>query len=355
MNELERKVPVPAPLALTMGDPAGIGPEIIVKAWLQLNSDNQRCVVYGLASSLRLACQQTQQPLDIQTISDPQQVTEFDLAKTVPVIEPHDLASSYAIGQVSAEAGHAAVQFIDLAIAATIAGQTSGVVTAPINKASLKAAGCKFPGHTEILADRCGVSEFAMMLNIPASLRIGGDIGVGVVHTTLHQSLRSAIDNVTIENILSKCRLAEDFARRSLDSKGLDRDPRIAVAALNPHGGEQGILGDEEISIIAPAVQQAQAMGLHCVGPLPCDTLISRAVDGEFDLVVAMYHDQGHIPLKLLGMHNAVNVTLGLPIIRTSVAHGTAFEIAGSGQADCASLVLAASVARQMMTAKISD
>ena len=188
------------------------------------------------------------------------------------------------------------------------------------------------------------------MLYLAPGPAIRGRVGLGVAHVTLHTALRQVFDQITGPAIVSAARLADRVARTLLRVHGLDDLPRIGVAALNPHGGEQGLFGDEEQRIIQPAVEQALAEGLQLVGPLPCDTLMMRAASGEFDAVVAMYHDQGHIALKLLGMHRAVNITLGLPIIRTSVAHGTAFDLAWQGRAERAGLIeavrMAAALAR---------
>ncbi|MEM1304603.1 MAG: 4-hydroxythreonine-4-phosphate dehydrogenase PdxA, partial [Planctomycetota bacterium] len=206
-----------------------------------------------------------------------------------------------------------------------LAGGCEGLVTAPLSKANLHAAGHDYPGHTELLAELCGVRDFAMMLYLPAGndSPIRSPHGLGVVHTTLHTSLRSVFDLLTSDAVTEKCRLADRMMRRL----GAER-PRIAVAALNPHGGEGGLFGDEEKTLIAPGVERAKADGVDASGPYPTDTLMGRAAGGEFDAVVAMYHDQGHIALKLLDMHGAVNITCGLPIVRTSVAHGTATDLA---------------------------
>ena len=344
------KIPI---VALTMGDPSGIGPEIIAKAWPRLSADSSvRFVVIGNASAMKRAVEILSSDLDVSEVDSFDQVHSIERRQVVclsddalKVSTPQD---GFIVGEVNRESGDAAFRYIDTAIQATLAGSIDSIVTAPINKEAIKLAGHDFPGHTEILADRCGVQNFAMMLYIPQGHDVGGEIGVGVVHTTLHQSLRSAIEDLSTDSIFGKCQLANDFAKVSLLQAGHDRAPRIAVAALNPHGGENGLFGDEEATIIRPAVERAIAAGIDCTGPLPCDTLMGRAVAGEFDMVVAVYHDQGHIALKLLGMHKAVNVTLGLPIIRTSVAHGTAFAIAGTGQADCTSLLQAVDIAKRM-------
>jgi 4-hydroxythreonine-4-phosphate dehydrogenase len=207
----------------------------------------------------------------------------------------------------------------------------------------LHLAGHDYPGHTELLAELCGIQDFAMMLYLGPDERVRGKAGLGVAHVTLHTSLRSVFDQLTPTAIIAKAHLADRVMRCMLGDT-----PRIGVCALNPHAGEGGLFGNEEETIIAPAVRQAEAEGLRVYGPLPADTLMVRAAAGEFDGVVAMYHDQGHIALKLLGMHRAVNITLGLPIVRTSVAHGTAFDLAWRGRAETSSMVEAVRVASQL-------
>ncbi len=218
------------------------------------------------------------------------------------------------------------------------------IVTAPLHKAALHAAGHCWPGHTELLAHFCGIEKFAMMLYLPpvfrhqetdapTASRRGGPVGLGVVHVTLHMSMRDVFRYMTTDAILDKIALAHDTFARLRHAAGLSPSPAIAVAAFNPHAGEEGLFGDEEETIIRPAVELAQARGWNVHGPLPVDTLMPRAADGAYDVVVAMYHDQGHIALKLLDMYDAVNITLGLPILRTSVAHGTAHDQAWQGTA----------------------
>ncbi len=340
-------------LAITMGDPAGIGPEIIVRGWRRFAHDADcRYVVFGSVTCMRRAAQAMTLKLDVVEVDHPAEAAAID-SSAVVCVECCDPEVEFVLpGAIDSVAGKAAVDSINAAITATLDGFTDGIVTAPINKAAINQAGCDFPGHTELLAQRCGVTEFAMMLYIPEGQDVGGEIGLGVVHTTLHQSLRSAIDDLSSEGILSKIKLAQDFASDLLSYLGISRPPRIAVAALNPHAGEGGLFGDEETRIIQPAIDQGRALGFQCTGPHSCDTLMGRAASGEFDMVVAMIHDQGHIALKLLGMHKAVNVTLGLPIVRTSVAHGTAFEIAGKGTADCTSLTRAVEVAKRLLLQK---
>jgi 4-hydroxythreonine-4-phosphate dehydrogenase len=241
-------------------------------------------------------------------------------------------------GLVDARAGEAAYQAVRAAAELALAGDVGGIVTAPLSKAALHAAGRHYPGHTELLAEMCGVKDFAMMLFLPR-----GASGLGVVHVTLHQSLRSVFSDLTTDAVLTKCRLIDSVMRRL----GVAR-PRVAVCALNPHAGEDGLFGVEERTVILPAVEAARATGIDATGPLPADTLMLRARDDEFDAVVAMYHDQGHIAIKLLGMHAAVNITLGLPIVRTSVAHGTAFDRAWRGTARADGMVAAIEVAARL-------
>jgi 4-hydroxythreonine-4-phosphate dehydrogenase len=243
--------------------------------------------------------------------------------------------SSVQPGVVDAAAGKAAFDYLCTAIDLTLAGHADAIVTAPLHKAGLRAAGLPYPGHTEILAQRTGAREHAMLLY--------GD-GLSVIHVTLHMPLRDVFFHLTCSRTLEKIQLLFDWL-----SKLLGRPPRIGVAALNPHASDGGLFGDEEKHIIEPAVISARSLGIEASGPWPCDTLFVRAHRGEFDGVVAMYHDQGHIAMKLLGIDKLVNVTLGLPLIRTSVAHGTAYDIAGRGIADHASLVEAVRVASRLV------
>ncbi|MEO6811730.1 MAG: 4-hydroxythreonine-4-phosphate dehydrogenase PdxA, partial [Isosphaeraceae bacterium] len=216
-----------------------------------------------------------------------------------------------------------------------------------LNKESLRLGGITHPGHTEILAERCGVTDFSMMLYIGPPVG-AGDSGLGVVHATLHVPLRQVFSLLTIPGVLRTIVLA-DLALRPLTG---GRPPRVAVAGLNPHAGEHGLFGDEEQQILTPAITRARANGIDVTGPVAADTLFVRAIAGEFDAVVAMYHDQGHVALKTIGFNHAVNVTLGLPIVRTSVAHGTAFDIAWQGRAETSSLVEAVRVAARIVAGR---
>jgi len=226
-------------------------------------------------------------------------------------------------------------------------GRIDAIVTLPLQKESLHAAGVRHPGHTEILAERCGVPEHAMMLYLEAP-EGSPRPGLAVIHATLHVALRRVFDLLTVESVEGKIRLADEALRPLTGG----RPPRVAVAGLNPHAGENGLFGDEERTIIAPAVARCVADGIDATGPIAADTLFARALAGEFDAVIAMYHDQGHVAIKTIGFDRAVNVTLGLPIVRTSVAHGTAFDIAWQGKASTTSLISATRVAAKIVAGK---
>jgi 4-hydroxythreonine-4-phosphate dehydrogenase len=246
--------------------------------------------------------------------------------------------ATVAIGQVSAAAGRAAYDFLCRAIDLALARKAEGIVTLPLHKEGLNAAGLPYPGHTEILAERTGTANFAMMLYAPGE---GHD--VAVTHVTLHMALRDVFSHLSAEAVLAKIVLTGTILSRLLG-----RRPRLGVCGLNPHASDGGLFGDEESRMIAPAIAAAQKAGWQVNGPWPSDTLFLRAFAGEFDGVVAMYHDQGHIAVKLKAGYRAVNVSLGLPIVRTSVAHGTAYDIAGKGIADTEGLLAAVRVAARL-------
>jgi 4-hydroxythreonine-4-phosphate dehydrogenase len=232
------------------------------------------------------------------------------------------------------------------------AGQVDGLVTAPLHKAALAAAGHPYPGHTELLAELCGVDDVAMMLYLGPGDLVRGPAGLGVAHATLHCALRDVFAQLTPARIVQTAQLAHVVLHAIGSGSDASRLPRVGVCALNPHAGEDALFGDEEVRIIRPAVECGRRAGLDLHGPFPADTLLARAAAGEFDALVAMYHDQGHIALKLLGMHRAVNITLGLPVVRTSVAHGTAHDLAWTGQARCDSMLAAMNVAGQLVARK---
>jgi 4-hydroxythreonine-4-phosphate dehydrogenase len=242
--------------------------------------------------------------------------------------------STVCTGQVRAAAGRAAYDFLIVAIDLTLAGAADAIVTCPLHKEGLHAAGVPFPGHTEILAERTGAKSHAMLLH--------GD-GVTVAHVTLHMALRDAFAHINTPSVRTTIDLLHGILPKLTEGRA-----RIGVCALNPHASDGGLFGDEEERIISPAVEAARRAGIDVAGPIPSDALWVRATAGEFDGVVAMYHDQGHIPMKMRTQRRAVNITAGLPIVRTSVAHGTAYDIAGKGVADASSLVLAARVAAKL-------
>jgi 4-phospho-D-threonate 3-dehydrogenase / 4-phospho-D-erythronate 3-dehydrogenase len=312
-------------IGITMGDAAGVGPEIIAKTladaiWYR----KCRPLVIGDTAIMERA---------VELVGSPQRVrTVEDLARWQPdeasldVDDLHRLSPEQVpFGQLSGLAGEAAFCYLERADALARAGTIDALCTAPLNKEALHLGGHRFPGHTEILAELSGTREFAMMLTAP-KLR--------VVHVTTHVGLLESVRRVTPERVYTVIKLAHDTLSRA----GIAR-PRIGVCGVNPHAGEHGLFGEgEEEAQILPAVQRAQREGIEVQGPLPADSLFFRAVRGDFDIVVAMYHDQGHGPIKALGLEAGVNITLGLPYIRTSVDHGTAFDIAGTGGADPGSM-----------------
>lgn len=325
MNTLPR-------LLFTLGDVAGIGPEIVVKAWPDL-LPICRPVAIGDPNWIDKALRLVGHSARVRIVERLDEVEAR--SDTIPCLPGSDQdLSRVEPGKVSAAAGRAAYDFLCRAIDLTLAGAADGIVTAPLHKEGLRAAGLSYPGHTEILACRTGAKHFAMLLSAG---------GLTVAHVTLHMALRDVFAHLSTAAVLEKIRLLDGLLPRLLD-----RRPRLGVAALNPHASDGGLFGDEETNIIRPAVGIAAAQGIEVSGPWPADTLFVRARRGEFDGIVAMYHDQGHIALKLLGVAHAVNITAGLPVVRTSVAHGTAYDIAGRGIADAGGVIEAARVAARL-------
>jgi 4-hydroxythreonine-4-phosphate dehydrogenase len=331
------------PLALTLGDACGIGPEII--AQLFRGDDAVGCFVVGDVAVMRRAAQLTGGLLAVAPIEHAIEVARVP-PNCVPVLQVEGLPAGLIeakLGQVDARAGAAAAACITRAVQLAMAGEVRGVVTAPIHKEALAAAGIKHPGHTEMLqALAANGAEPA-----PVRMMLAND-ELRTVLVTIHMSLRKAIDAVTFDAVLQTLRIAHQSAARWGQAR-----PRIAVAGLNPHAGEGGLFGDEERTVIAPAIAAACAEGIDATGPFAPDTVFMRARNtpghaGEFDIVVAMTHDHGLIPVKYLGVEHGVNVTLGLPFVRTSPDHGTAFDIAGTGRADASSLRAALRMARQL-------
>ena len=335
-------------VALTMGDIAGIGPELIVRAW----GDSPllglaRPFVVGDVSTLERVARKSCFGPKVERIRHPEEVSTS--AAVIPCLQATDQSlDSVTPGRVEPRAGRAAYDFLIAAIDLAMQGRIAAITTLPLNKESLHAAGIMHPGHTEILAERCGAPDHAMMLYLPSTEGSTRLAGLGVIHATLHVALRDVFALLTRESVAEKIALA-DRAMRPLTA---GQPPKVAVAGLNPHAGEHGLFGTEEIEIIAPAVESARRAGIDVSGPIAADTLFARAVGGEFDVVVAMYHDQGHVALKTIGFDRAVNVTLGLPIVRTSVAHGTAFDIVGQGRAETTSLISAVRVAARIVAGR---
>lgn len=330
-------------IALTMGDPAGVGPETVVRSWTDPRVHAAcRPIVVGHPATLRRAVDLVGVDVRVDTVDSMAAIrqlgrTPLGDASLVCLPVGSDDSTSVPDGVIDARSGQAAYEAVVRAARGAMAGQFDALTTAPLSKAALNAAGHRYPGHTELLAELCGVDDFAMMLYLPPEESSASQAGLGVVHTTLHCSLRDALAELSTDRVAAKCRLAHAAMK---DGFGVAA-PRIGVCSLNPHAGEDGLFGDEESSVIAPAVEQCRREEIDATGPLPADTLMVRAAAGQFDAVVAMYHDQGHIALKLLGMHRTVNITLGLPIIRTSAAHGTAFDIAWQGSAESSGMTAA--------------
>jgi len=313
-----------------MGDPAGVGPEIVVQA-LRFPEVVSVCrpVVYGDAGILRRAAAVLGQAVEVAEggESGPGRIVVRSLSSLSPDEVP--------FGRISEAGSRAMADYIREAARDALAGRVDGVVTCPITKEGLKMAGVPFPGHTEFLADLCGGADVVMML-------AGDRLRVALV--TIHVALRKALELLSLPVIVRTIRITHDFFRKYM---GTDA-PRIAVAGVNPHAGEGGLFGDEEETMVAPAVAACRKEGIDASGPYPPDTLFFRAYRGEFDVVVAMTHDQGLIPLKLVHFEDGVNVTMGLPVIRTSVDHGTAYDIAGKGVASPGSLLAAIRLAAAM-------
>jgi 4-hydroxythreonine-4-phosphate dehydrogenase len=315
-----------------MGDPSGIGPEIVAKT---LACGGEPAVVYGSRVVMDDIVRRLGLDVVVRSANAPSAAPE---PGHLDVIEVTDIAKPPPFGEISAVSGKAAYDAIVAAIAAARRGEVSGIVTAPIHKEALSRAGIKYPGHTEILADQGGAGRVAMML---------ANDEIRTVLVTIHTSLRTAIDQADFPAQMSAIRLAHAGGR----ALGI-AEPRIAVAGLNPHAGEGGLFGDEEIRIITPAIEAARAEGIDASGPWPGDTVFMQARAGRFDVVVAQYHDQGLIPVKYLGLEKGVNITLGLPFVRTSPDHGTAFDIAGRGVADASSFATAIAYARRLVAAR---
>jgi len=326
------------PLLITMGDPTGIGPELLIKALLERAFANRRHPLQ-LVGDLGVL-QRAAAIFSCNLEATMQQRDSYELTcggQTIDLVNLTQLdAGQLKYGNPDHACGRAMADYIEYCISRCLDGSAAGMVTCPINKTAINAAGVRFPGHTEMLAKRCGVEKVVMML-------AGQKLKVCLV--TTHLAYRDVPQTLSTTEILETIRITERSFRQKF---GIDQ-PKLAVLSLNPHAGENGLFGDEEARLIIPAIKQAQAEGIAADGPHSADTLFHFAAKGSHDVVICMYHDQGLIPLKLLHFEDGVNVTLGLPIVRTSVDHGTAYNLAGTGKASIASLVAAIDMAEQMM------
>ena len=378
MNSPKGSVATIAPIAITMGDPSGIGPEIIVKAFMQEPELTKNCFVVGDLAAMKRAARLVGSAIKIEAIlegeigSQPAYSLPELLSIKVLKILKEDVSEPFEIGKISAKSGKAAADAVVWAARAALKGQISALVTAPLHKEALALAGVKFPGHTELLQAEAAEFLGKSIQDVPVRMMLANE-ELRTVLVSIHMSLRDAIEAVSYKNVLETILITRDFLHKTMGGVVADfpqnlqqkMRQRIAVAGLNPHAGEGGLFGREEIEIISPAIAAAQKEGIDVVGPFAPDTIFMRARDkivnddnglaqkqlGEFDAVIAMYHDQGLIPVKYLGVEQGVNVTLGLPLVRTSPDHGTAFDIAGQGIADASSLIAAIKMAKKLVNA----
>ena len=321
-------------IAITIGDPCGIGPEGVAKALARPEvREICRPLIVGNVQVMRDAFDSLgaqDRTFEVREVQGPGDIAT--LPGVVSVLDPHNLnPEDIVVGEASAAAGRASMEWAEVAARLCLSGGAQGMATAPLNKAAAAMAGYEEIGHTELLQSLTKAPQVATML-MSGTLR--------VVHLTTHRSLRAACDAVTRDNVLAKVKLTHD----SFVEWGFPQ-PRIGVAALNPHASDGGLVGDEEATAIEPAVADARALGIEATGPVPADTVFTQAIDGMYDAVLCMYHDQGHIPVKVYGFEESVSVNLGLPLVRTSVDHGTAFDIAGKGVAQATSMVEAVKLA----------
>lgn len=340
------------PIAITPGDPCGIGPEIVARAWCQAPEWTQGCFVAGDVGLMRraMALVQGDPTFPVCEIETPAEALQVP-PRCLPVLQVVAEAPELPWGEIDARAGQLAGQTVLWATRAALRGEVAALVTAPLHKEALHAAGApydQYPGHTELLQAEAARHLGVIPAQMPVRMMLAND-ELRTVLVSIHVSLRQALDAITVESVLQTLRITDAALTRMLGRK-----PRIAVAGVNPHAGEGGLFGREEIEVLQPCLVQARLEGLDVHGPLAPDTVFMRArqrPDGqrEFDVVIAMYHDQGLIPVKYLGVEQGVNVTLGLPLVRTSPDHGTAMDLAGKGLADPRSLIQAIRMARQMV------
>ncbi|GLW38010.1 4-hydroxythreonine-4-phosphate dehydrogenase PdxA [Pectobacterium actinidiae] len=321
-------------IAVTMGDPAGIGPEIIIKSLAEGELSGASAVVVGCVQTMRRILALNIVPaVELNVIDKPADAV-FAPGVINIIDEPLEDPQALKPGVVQAQAGDLAYRCIQKATALAMAGEVHAIATAPLNKEALHSAGHLYPGHTELLAKLTNSRDYAMVLYTDK---------LKVIHVSTHIALRKFLDTLNRDRVETVIEMADVFLKRVGFSH-----PRIAVAGVNPHAGENGLFGDEEITIVSPSVEAMKAKGIDVYGPCPPDTVYLQAYEGQYDMVVAMYHDQGHIPLKLLGFYDGVNITAGLPFIRTSADHGTAFDIAWTGKAKCESMAISIQLAMQL-------
>ena len=345
------------PIAITQGDPAGIGPEIVAKAFRDAPDALRHCFVVGDLPTVRRAAGVITRPgvpgVPVAQIGAPGEAADAP-PRCIPVLQLPGIPGPQPWGEISAAAGRAAADSVVWAARAALRGEVAALVTAPLHKEALSAAGVDFPGHTELLQAEAAAHQGVPLAQMPVRMMLAND-ELRTVLVSIHVSLRDAIAAVTQDNVLQTLHITHAALQHSLG-----RVPRIGVAGLNPHAGEGGLFGREELEVIAPAIAAARGAGLDVHGPFAPDTVFMRARStpqraGEFDVVIAMYHDQGLIPVKYLGVEKGVNVTLGLPLVRTSPDHGTAFDIAGQGIADASSLIEAVRMARALCGGCVGD
>ncbi len=328
-------------IAITIGDPCGIGPEVVAKA-LVMPEVREMCrpLVVGNVQVMRDAFDSLgarDRTFEVREVQGPGDIASSP--EVISVLDPHNLnPEDIVTGEASAAAGRASMEWVELAARLCLSGDAQGMATAPLNKAAAALAGYEEIGHSELLQSLTQAPQVATML-MSGTLR--------VVHLTTHRSLREACNAVTRENVLAKVKITHDY----FVEWGFPQ-PRIGVAALNPHASDGGLVGDEEATAIEPAVADARALGIEATGPVPADTVFTQAIDGMYDAVLCMYHDQGHIPVKVYGFEESVSVNLGLPLVRTSVDHGTAFDIAGKGVAQATSMVEAVKLAAALASGR---
>jgi 4-hydroxythreonine-4-phosphate dehydrogenase len=368
MLPLKPKNTASLPIAITMGDPSGIGPEIIVKAFMQEPALMQNCFVVGDVAAMQRAAGFVRSNIRIEAVLEDKISLQpaYSILKVLQISEQKvDNLGAFELGKICAASGKAAADAVVWAARAALKGQIAAVVTAPLHKEALHAAGVTFPGHTELLQAEAAAFLGKSISQVPVRMMLANE-ELKTVLVSIHMSLRDAIEAVSYKNVIETIRITRDFLHKTAPLGVADTQRhrmRIGVAGLNPHAGEGGLFGREEIDIISPAISAAQKEGIDVLGPFAPDTIFMRARDkivnyinglerkhiGEFDAVIAMYHDQGLIPVKYLGVEQGVNVTLGLPLVRTSPDHGTAFDIAGQGVADASSLIAAIKMAKSLL------